>query len=135
MAGEFDEDDMRTVFTQNQEEAYVTNISNAKLPLMTISEEDSPCRLDPEDAPLYLDLEDGEAVYHSEVPCSVAEEAARYAINHSGVETTIRLNEDDERWEEEFSDLVDQDIDLGKSRSEHVDAPVDGSPHRYLTSN
>lgn len=133
MPGEFDSDSMKAVFSEDQREAYVTNISTGKLPLKSLSaEEGSPRYLDPEDAPLYLDLETGEAIYPSDISSTVATEAARYAIEEAETTTTFRLEQSDERWREEFSELLDQDIELESGGHEEIDAPVDGSPYRYL---
>lgn len=133
MSGEFDADNMKAIFSEDEQEAYVTNISTGKLQLMSLSvDEDSSRYLDPEDAPLYLDLEAGEAYHPSAVSSSVAAEAARYAIDESDTDTLFSLEQSDERWEEEFSELLDQDIELGSGGHQEIDAPTNSSPYRYL---
>lgn len=133
MREEYDREKMSPLFTGDEDEAYVTSLSYGKLSLMSLSvDEDSSRYLDPGDAPLYLDLETGEAVHPSDVSSSVAAEAARHAIERSGGTTTFELKEDDERWREEFSEILDRNIDLGEGRSDSFNTPVDGSPHRHL---
>lgn len=130
MAEDYDRADMNTLVSED--EVYVTRLSNSKLSLMNFKDEDdSPLRLDPEDAPLYMNIATGEAIYHPETSENIAEQAAEHAMEKTE-RGSCELVKDGERWEEEFSEIIDQDIDLGEARTEQVDPPADGSPRRYI---
>lgn len=130
MAEDYDRTGMNTLVSED--EIYVARFSNSKLSLMNFTDEDdSPLRLDPEDAPLYMNIATGEAIYHPETPEDLAAQAAEHAMEKTE-RGSCDLIKDGERWEEEFSEVIDQDVDLGEARSEQIDPPIDGSPRRYI---
>lgn len=97
--------DFKGYFTEDETGMYVVTDS---LPRLKLKPEATP-----EDAPLYVNLDTGVGVYPEGVDSEVAYEAAKYALDKSDRDFDIHVSQDTETWQEEFSDLVDQDPELG----------------------
>lgn len=111
-------------FSNDEKEAYVLTDSQAKIRLMN--------DVSPSQAPLYINIEEREAIYPAEVEVQEAEEITREVAERLGIEEEFRVNQDSNRWEEEFSEFLDMELNLGSAKNDTVGNPTNDSPYRYL---
>lgn len=123
MPNEFSEEELKTYYSEDETGVYVLTGS---LPRLQLKEEPEP-----EDAPLYMDLETGEAYHPEDISSVDAEKAARYAVEQASEDTLFHLNEDTERWREEFSELFDRmSVESVESYSVNLDENPDAGSTR-----
>lgn len=114
MADSVSEDDFKGYFTENDDAMYVVTDNLPRLKLKD--------QLSPEEAPLYIDLDTGVGVYAEGLDPEVASRAAKYAMSKAGREDTpFHLSQDTETWENEFSELIGDDVELGPFWSYNLD--------------
>ncbi|WEL23070.1 hypothetical protein [Candidatus Nanohalovita haloferacivicina] len=104
---ELNYDDFRGYFNEDDSGMHVVTDS---LPRLKLKDE-----LSPEEAPLYIDLETGRGVYPEGLDPEDAYEAASYALDKAGSDAAVHISQDTEAWQEEFSEIVGEDIELGPS--------------------